>query len=116
MFFLKARSEPDDFLIGGNYKDKCEALVEAAAFFGVPHPSLTPHGFRRGGAKWHFEVYESYDRTTCHGRGSQVSTCRLYIDQARIDLSRAEMPALKRKQLKVAVLNLNKLVLDSFSV
>ena len=116
LVFLKARSDPDDFLIGGDYKDKCQALVEAAAFFGVSHDSLTPHGFRRGGATWHFEVYESYDRTTCHGRWTQVSTCKLYIDQARVDLSRSEMPTLKRKQLKTAVLSLDKLLREAFSI
>ena len=111
LIFLKSRTEPDDYLIGGDYRDKCLALTEAAAFFGVVHPSLTPHGFRRGGATWHFEVHESYDRTTCHGRWAHVATCRLYIDQARIDLSRAEMPSIKKKQLRVAVLNMNKLLM-----
>ena len=116
LIFLKSRTEPDDYLIGGDYRDKCQALSEAAAFFGVVHPSLTPHGFRRGGATWHFEVHESYDRTTCHGRWAHVATCRLYIDQARIDLSRAEMPSIKKKQLKVAVLNMSKLLMEAFSV
>ena len=47
---LKSRLGPEEHLIGGSYKDKCEALTQAASFFGVTDERLTPHGLRRRGA------------------------------------------------------------------
>ena len=80
------RLGPGEHLIGGSYRDKREALTQAASFIGVVDERLTPHGLRRGGATCFFSVHESYDATTVHGRWSHVPACRIYIDQAAIDL------------------------------
>ena len=100
--------------MGGTYKDKHTALTEAAAFFGLRHERLMPHGFRRGGATWYFSVHESYDMTCVHGRWAQVPACRLYVDQANVDLSRSVLSDLNRAHLHSACLNLDRLLLEAF--
>ena len=91
------------------------ALSEAAAFFGVRPERLTPHGFRRGGATWYFGLHESYDTTAAHGRWSQVTTCRLYVDHANVELSRAALTDVNKAQLKCACLNFDRLLLEAFA-
>ena len=113
---LKSRLGPEEHLIGGSYKDKCEALTQAASFFGVSDERLTPHGLRRGGATWFFSVHDSYDATTAHGRWAHVATCRIYIDQAAIDQSRFLTPTLERKKLATACLNLDSLLRKAFGL
>ena len=111
---ILSTGSPDEFLVGDTYKEKRSALTEAAALFGVRHDRLTPHGFRRGGATWYFSVHESYDMTCSHGRWAQVPTCRLYVDQANVDLSRSVLSDLNRAHLHSACLNLDRLLLEAF--
>ena len=112
--YLKSVMGPDDFLIGGTYREKSLALIEAASFYGVVHDRLKPHGLRRGGATWFFSIHQSYDVTCAHGRWAHVPTCRIYIDQANIDLTRSELPALEKAKLKCACANLDSLLLKAF--
>ena len=113
--YLKGVSSPDDFLIGGTYREKSLALIEAASFYGVVHDRLTPHGRRRGGATWYFSIHHNYDITCSHGRWAHVPTCRMYIDQANIDLTRSVLPSLEKAKLKCACQNLDRLLLEAFS-
>ena len=50
--------------------------------FRLARPKPTPHGIRRGGASWHFQLYGSFDRTVEHGRWASVGSARVYINEA----------------------------------
>ena len=80
----------------------------------MEHERLTPHGLRRGGATWFFSVHENYDVACAHGRWAHVPTCRIYVDQANIDVSRSVLPNLQRGKLKRACANFDKLLLEAF--
>ena len=80
-----------DFLFNKSSHFFNKLYKEALAYFSVVHPKLTPHGIRRGGATWHFGLYSLYDKTQEHGRWVQLSTARLYIDQATTATSEANL-------------------------
>jgi integrase len=89
---LKAKAPADSLLFGGSYRTFASLLIRGAAFYGLAHPTLTPHSLRRGGATWYFSLYHSYDRTMLHGRWKQQQTAKGYIDEALAELSRASLP------------------------
>ena len=77
----KQSASAEAWLFDGNYRDFNFTLQDAAAFFGLSHLNLTPHGLRRGSATWHCALYQSYDRTQQHGRWQQTMTAKIYIDE-----------------------------------
>ena len=63
----KVHSE-DYKLFKGSYRDLRAKYLAAAAFLGLVHPPITPHGIRRGGATRHFLLHKSFDAIQAHGR------------------------------------------------
>ena len=55
---------------------------EAVQYLHLRHAKPTPHGIRRGGASWHFNLKGSFDATAEHGRWSSIKSARIYINEA----------------------------------
>ena len=75
----------DELVFNYSYHEFSRFLVLCAAFFDFQSDRLTPHCFRRGGATAFFALHRSYDLLADHGRWSQISTARMYVDQAFAD-------------------------------
>jgi integrase len=89
---LKEKPLEDGRIFGGSYAENSAALVDLCGCFGLSHPNLTPHGFRRGGATWHFSINGSYDLTQQHGRWQDAKTAKAYIDEAMSVTGVASLP------------------------
>ena len=75
-------------------------LRNMLSFFNLSRPNLTLHGFRRGGATWHFGVHASYDKTQCHGRWEQAKQARSYINEAMAESGQASINSEGASRLK----------------
>ena len=81
------------------------ALYKEAVFhFRLRHPRPTPHGIRRGGASWHFNLKGSFDSTIEHGRWASVKSARIYINEAAAEETVHELSPLGKQRVDDGVL------------
>ena len=103
-------------LFNGKPADFYRLYKEAVAFYHVAHPKPTPHGIRRGGASWHFQLHGSFDRTVEHGRWGSVASARTYINEAAAEEAASSSNLLGKRRLKDAVESCSSLLSSAFSV
>ena len=90
-------------LFNGTSAEFSALYKSAVAFFRLSHPKPTPHGIRRGGASWHFQVHGSYDGTVEHGRWATVRSARIYINEAAAEQATNASSELGQRRLEDAV-------------
>jgi integrase len=93
----------EDLVFNYSYHEFSKMLVSCAKFFEFESPRLTPHCFRRGGATAHFSQHLSYDLLADHGRWSQISTARSYVDQAFADREQLALSPIGSARLEKSV-------------
>ena len=86
-------------------------VLEAVQYLQLRHPKPAPHGIRRGGASWRFNVKGSFDATAEHGRWSAVKTARIYINEVAAEETIHLLPPIGQQRVKDGVLFYRKLVL-----
>lgn len=99
----KSRRSPQDKVFAGSYASVAAFLRQAGEFFELPSARLTSHCLRRGGATWHFDQYQSFDRTAEHGRWTSVRTCRMYIEQSSTELAKVAQGERGKERVKLAL-------------
>ena len=82
---LLVQRSPTELLFDCRYQELQNVLRFFARMIDVPGDRFTGHGFRRGGATFHYKKWASYDRVQALGRWAEAKTCRLYIDEAVAD-------------------------------
>ena len=97
---LKCKSDGQVRLYSKKPSDFYKRYQDAVAFFRLSHPKPTPHGIRRGGASWHFQLHGSFDRTVEHGRWSSVGSARIYINEAAAESAAVGSSAKAQSRLK----------------
>ena len=107
----KAMAATGDRVFPTSYAAVSAFLKQAGDFFELPAARLTSHCMRRGGATWHFDQYQSFDRTADHGRWSSVRTCRMYIEQSSTELAKVSQGERGRYRTQLAVEGFSKAVL-----
>ena len=88
---------------------------EAVQYFHLRHERPTPHGIRRGGASWHFNLKGSFDATIEHGRWSSVKSARIYINEAAAEDTIHLLSPLGKQRVKDGVSIYRKLLCKAFA-
>ena len=99
----KLKAQGQRRLFNGSSTQFSSLYRDAVAFFRLSHPKPTPHGIRRGGASWHFNLHGQYDRTVEHGRWQTVKAARIYINEASAEEAAKSASSLGQSRLRDAV-------------
>jgi integrase len=111
----KCRERGVPRLFSGTSAKFSKLYLDAAAFYRLSHPKPTPHGIRRGGASWHFQLHGLYDRTVEQGRWASVRSARIYINEAAAEEATYSSGEVGQRRLNDAVDLCPSLLLRAFS-
>ena len=96
--------------VSGRVFDGCPATFRARldsylASLGVSSLQFKPYSFRRGGATFDFQRFNSLDRTILRGRWESLRVARIYINEGLLAMTSFQLgPALNANLLEAAAL------------